>query len=717
VQSRSPACSLLLILCFHCFASWAAPQTASDRAADLDKLSADAAAAREAGRADEAMQNYKRALKLRPDWDEGWWYLGTISYDADHYAEAIPAFKNLVERNPKIGAAWGFLGLCEFEVKDYENSLPHLQRAEDLGYEESPEIRKVARYHLALLLNRKGQFDKAVEVLAAEFGKTRMPEQIKVALGMALLRVRLLPGQMDPSKDALIHAAGDAEMLIVDGQLDAAAQALRKLLTAYPGTPYLHYAYGRALAGLAKNDEAAAQFREETRIFPESAAPHQALGEILQQLGRKTEAASELDAAKKLFDSPPQVESAIARYYGRNLAGPDSASAQTVGRTPQETSKSSTANFDELARDANADRDAGQTDAAIAAYQRALQARSDWEEGWRSLGTLFFMSRRYSEAASALTNAVALDAKHGEAWAMLGLSEFEDKDYKNALIHLRRGEQLGLAGNANARRFAKYHLALLLNLNGDFDEATDTLIPEVGPSPLESQIKIALGIALLRVRVLPEQTEPAKQALIATAGDAAALLAQSKYDQAFAILKQMCSDYPDTPYVHYAYGNALAFTSQYDEAEAQLREEIRFNPGSSSAYVRLATVALQMHKPEEALQSAEHAVQMAPDLAEAHYVLGRARLDLGKVSEAIDELEVARKLAPNSPEVHFTLARAYAKAKRTDDAEQERAAFERLNALAQQQRATHGSQAYGATHGEIGLTPVGQATEPRSSPE
>src|ERR1700756_3107908 len=69
-----------------------------------------ASAAREAGRVDEALRDYSQAVALRPDWAEGWWYLGTMLYDQDHYAEAIAPLKKLVELSPELGAAWAFLG-------------------------------------------------------------------------------------------------------------------------------------------------------------------------------------------------------------------------------------------------------------------------------------------------------------------------------------------------------------------------------------------------------------------------------------------------------------------------------------------------------------------------------------------------------------------------------------------------------------------------------
>jgi len=84
-------------------------------------------------------------------------------------------------------------------------------------------------------------------------------------------------------------------------------------------------------------------------------------------------------------------------------------------------------------------------------------------------------------------------------------------------------------------------------------------------------------------------------------------------------------------------------------------------------------------------------VQLAPASAEAHYVLGRAYLELAREELAVRELERACELAPDSPEMHFNLARAYAKAKLSEKAEQERATFAHLNAVAEQRRRHSGN--------------------------
>ena len=100
---------------------------------------------------------------------------------------------------------------------------------------------------------------------------------------------------------------------------------------------------------------------------------------------------------------------------------------------------------------------------------------------------------------------------------------------------------------------------------------------------------------------------------------------------------------------------------------------------------------------------------MAPQSPEAHYVLGRALLGTGDTARAIQELTTADHMMPNSPEIHYHLARAYGKAKQPDKADQERETFVRLNAIAEHQRSTRGSQAYGASHeqeSDLSLPPV-----------
>ena len=57
-------------------------------AEDFEKLAKRAEEALDADRVPEAIRLYDRATKLRPDWSEGWWHLGTLLFDAGRFLDA-----------------------------------------------------------------------------------------------------------------------------------------------------------------------------------------------------------------------------------------------------------------------------------------------------------------------------------------------------------------------------------------------------------------------------------------------------------------------------------------------------------------------------------------------------------------------------------------------------------------------------------------------------
>lgn len=656
----------------------------------FENLAKSAAVARDAGKTDEAIRDYRGAVEIRADWEEGWWYLGTLQYDADRFADAIPALEKVVQLDPAQGPAWNFLGLCEFEIHDYGNSLEHLQKGQEIGTGDDPEISRVARYHLALLLNRNGEFEKASAMLRSALAN-QAPAQVKVALGLALLRIPLLPQEVDPSGDALVQAAGEAASILAQGDAARMLDSFGALLKKYPNAPYLHYSFGVALASAGRNDEALHEQQEEVRISPESALPyaeisllelrldhpqhalsaaemavrlapesaaaHRALAESLHALGEKERGAAELRVAEALPPEKPVRDARIIQMYAHHSANV----------SPEAT-------------------------------QRAA-SDGKWE-----LAMLSYSAGRYTEAIATLKAYVALNPRNGTAWAVMGLSEYELKDYNNALIHLQRGQDLGINGSPESVQLARLRLAILLNRNAEFDRAAELLAPEAGSGARANEIQFALGMALLRIPLLPDQVEASRIDLVRTAGDIAALLQASKYDYAFPKFQTLLQRYPATPFLHYAYGTAFAALSQYDDAESQFRLELTISPASELPYAGLASVALKTHRATDALPSAQRAVQLAPDSAEAHYLLGRSCLELGRVEKAVQELETARELAPGSPEVHFNLAKAYARANLPEKAEQERAVFAHLNALAEQQRSQRGNQSYSGSHDQSDFT-------------
>lgn len=742
-MSRSFAGMLALWLAVF-FAPVLLGQTGSNDAlppASFDSIAETARTEREAGNSEKAIRAYQSALQIRPDWEEGWWYLGTLQYDSDHYADAIPAFHNLLKIDPKMGPAWTFLGLCEFETRDYSNSLHDLSQGQTLGGDDDPDMTRVARFHLALLLNRNGEFEKAFAVLASETsGKASDP--VKTSFGMSLLRVPLLPNDVDPSQDGIIQAAGEAAFLLSKGEQDKALDALRDLAKDFSNAPYVHYAYGVALEAAGQTTEALLQQKAELKISPaiplplieisklelrsrhfegalqaaekavhlapDSFAAHRALAQALQAMGRKEKASAEFRTAESLTPEKPAREARIVQLYSPR---PVNASLPLTAASARPSES-----FEDLSSRAAAAEKSGDLASAVESYEQALQLRPNWDEGRWHLSMLEFSSAHYPEAMAALKVCVAHQPKYGTAWAMLGLAEFASKDYDNALIHLQRGQDLGMGGTPESLQIARYRLGMLLNRSGEFDQAADILGSAAESGPLEQQVQFALGMSLLHVAAFPDQVDPSQHVLMQTAGAIALNLQKSKYDDAFAKFNIILRDYPQVPFVHYACGTAHAALSEYAQAESEFRKEMAISPKSELPYVRLASAFLRQFRAADALPLAKEAVQLNPDSAAAHYMLGRSYLETGDTATAITELETSEKMAPSSPEVHFNLAKAYARAKLTDKAKEERTIFAQLNAIAEERRSSHGVQSYGGSRDMSDFNTTGTSSSQGTTP-
>src|SRR5207249_3874337 len=160
----------------------------------------------------DAERLYQEAVNLRPEWKEGWWYLGTMFYDQDRYEDARAALRRFTVLDPKLAAGWAFLGLCEYETTEYDEALPHLQEAITLGLNDDSQLSIVTRYHAALLRTRSGQFEAALEILM-RFAQQQneRPEFIEAA-GLAALRKPLLPTQVPSADRELVLQVGRAVM-------------------------------------------------------------------------------------------------------------------------------------------------------------------------------------------------------------------------------------------------------------------------------------------------------------------------------------------------------------------------------------------------------------------------------------------------------------------------------------------------------------------------
>lgn len=335
-----------------------------------------------------------------------------------------------------------------------------------------------------------------------------------------------------------------------------------------------------------------------------------------------------------------------------------------------------------LEKRADEAREEGDTQASLVLYERALARNPSWQEGWWYYGSLLYDGDRYANAAMAFRRLVQLNGKLGNAWAMLGLSEFETHDDDRALTDLQNAERLGT--EEPLEDIADYHLALLLNQHGDSEGASLLLSSLYLKGVRSEDLQVALGLTLLRVPILPSQLDPSQDALVHDAGSLAALLANKQIEKAEISYREMLSHYPKVQFLHYGYGGLLASEGHDAEAVAQFKAEIDLNPDSVLAYLEWAFLSMKAKDYPEAVRLARRAKELNPESFLAHYILGNSLLSSDDLKAARVELETAKKLAPGAPDIRYSLSRAYARLGEPILAKQEQTEFltlQRKNAM------------------------------------
>jgi tetratricopeptide (TPR) repeat protein len=357
---RRGICFVLLFL--HLLLCGSASGQANPATSSFASLSHRAAKARDANRLDDAATLYAKALALRPKWTEGWWALGTIEYDQDHYAKAAQDFERLIALDPSNGTAHAMLGLCQFELNKDELALNNLWKAERLGIIKNEELRHVALYHMGILQLRARKFGDAKETLDQLVKLGVRSNELVTALGLAVLLISPKDAPAEGAPGAtVVEGAGRAEALLVNKDYGQAKQAYVQLMSEYPDYPNLHFAYGRLLLEANETDAAVEQFQIELKRDPQNVsslleiaavryqvdsqealpyaekalrlAPrlpftHYLVGLLRLDTGNPAGALPELEIAQKSFPNESRIFFALGNAYSRTGRKAEAAKAR-----------------------------------------------------------------------------------------------------------------------------------------------------------------------------------------------------------------------------------------------------------------------------------------------------------------------------------------------------------------------------------------------------
>ena len=211
--------------------------------------------ARERGRLDEAIAEFRQVTLLEPNMAAAFVNLGAAYMEKRDYADAIAPLRRALELNDGLVGAHQMLGTALLAQGYAAAAIPHLERA------------------------------KAVDVL-----------------GIAQLEAGKLPEAVVNLEAALATRPNDPDLLYYLGRASGklSKQAMDALIAGYPDSPRAHEAMGENLAALRRAPEAEKEFEEAIRLRPDTPGAHLALGEVYARASDWAKAEGEFRAEAKL---------------------------------------------------------------------------------------------------------------------------------------------------------------------------------------------------------------------------------------------------------------------------------------------------------------------------------------------------------------------------------------------------------------------------------
>jgi len=244
------------------------------------------------------------------------------------------------------------------------------------------------------------------------------------------------------------------------------------------------------------------------------------------------------------------------------------------------------------------------------------------------LGVLQYGTGAYPQARDALTHYIELTPTAGPAFAVRGLCEFEIGEYPESLRDIERGLSLGAANQSRNESTLRYHRALLLTLEGDFESALRDYAFVAKDGVTDPQMILGIGLAGLRTQKLPKDVPAGQRDLFFVAGDAAFRFMAGDDEKGQQEFQDLFHRFPTAANAHYFLGYLL-FPKDKDRAVIEFGRELEGTPSNAAAQTMVGWDLLLRNDPAGALPYAEKAAAAAPASPSAQLVLGRALVETG----------------------------------------------------------------------------------------
>lgn len=275
-------------------------------------------------------------------------------------------------------------------------------------------------------------------------------------------------------------------------------------------------------------------------------------------------------------------------------------------------------------------------EAALDAYDRAIELKPEYAEAWNGQGNTFLGLKRYEDALDAYDKAIQIQPNYLEAWTNRG----------KALDSLRRYEEAIQAFEA------------ALKIQPDYLEALNS----------QGDVQIKMQQYSAAIASFDKVVELKPDYASAWERRGWTLHNMRQYDKAVESYDKAVKSKPDFARAWYNRGNSFASWERYPEAVESYDKAVQFQPNFYQAWYSRGSALNKLQQYERAIESFDEALEFHPDDAEAWYGRGWALHQLKRYEDAVTSYNKAIKFKRDMTQAWYNLGNAFYNLERYPDA-------------------------------------------------
>ncbi|MBC6431432.1 tetratricopeptide repeat protein [Nostoc sp. HG1] len=286
---------------------------------------------------------------------------------------------------------------------------------------------------------------------------------------------------------------------------------------------------------------------------------------------------------------------------------------------------------------------------ALAAYDRAIQIQPDYFEAWSGRGFVLGNLQRYQEAIASFDKALQLNNESSEVWNAKGEAFSNLNQYDQAIKAYEKAIEFKPDNYE-----AWYKKGLALQNSNRYEEAIAAYEKVVDLKPDYEQAWYNWGNSLVNLRRYRDAFTAYDKAVQyksnyyqAWLSRGNVLLNLQRYPEAIESFNQVIKYNPGNYQAWYNLGWSLHQTQRYEEAIKTYKKAATLKQKDYQLWYNLGNSQYILQKYEDAIASYNKAVRYKPDHSESWYSRGNALLNLKQFKDAIASYDQAIKYKPN----------------------------------------------------------------------